>query len=392
MKKLISEVVSLTKLVPGGQALGRLADGRAIFVWNALPDEKVVVQITKSKKSYAEGVAIEILEPSPLRAKPRDECYLSTSPWQMMTFEAEQAFKAELVQESFSQEGIELSSPTIVTDGRDYFYRNKMEYSLWWDHETSKISLAFHRRGSHQKIPITRSSIEQPEIFTEAQKIVTELNASGAEARTYQSLLMRANQQGEVSGALLENGKPHPVMNNLTDEILDRRYSYSPNGFFQINLPMYELALQDIARHLGDSQKVVDMYAGVGTIGLSVAADRELTLVETDASAFRELENNISTGAKNIHAVHAKSEDALTHITPDATLIVDPPRAGLDETVIARILETQPQKVIYLSCNPTTQARDTAKLLEKYKITHHQGYNFFPRTPHIEHLLVFSMR
>ncbi len=179
-------------------------------------------------------------------------------------------------------------------------------------------------------------------------------------------------------------------MKNLRDEIMGHRYSYSPNGFFQINLPVYEMALQEIAKHLGDTKKVVDMYAGVGTIGLSVARDRELTLVETDNSAFAELENNITGDIKNISAIHAKSEEALNYITDDITLIVDPPRAGLDDKIVKRILETLPPRVIYLSCNPATQARDVAMLLSKYKITHSQPFNFFPRTPHIENLIVLE--
>jgi 23S rRNA (uracil1939-C5)-methyltransferase len=327
-------------------------------------------------------------------------------------------------------------SADTKTDNHDFFYRNKMEYSLWWDNETNKISLAFHKRGSHQKIPITQSSIERPEIFAEAQRIVNDLNTAGEEARKYQSLLVRCNQNGEVSSALFENNKSHPRMKNLTDEIMGQQYSYSPNGFFQINLPVYEMALAEIKKWLGDTEKVVDMYAGVGTIGLSVARDRDLALVEIDKSAFAELVNNINVltsstdhrpvaeqqvsarlekngervsdeprgraceerredfvgrrRSNNIDAICTKSENALEYITSDITLILDPPRAGLDETVVAHILEAAPPRVIYLSCNPATQARDIAKLLNKYQIIHAQAFNFFPRTPHIENLVVLE--
>jgi len=497
MKKLFSEIVQIEKLVPGGQGLGVLSSGKTVFIWNALPGEKVVAEIYKMKSSYAEAVAVEILESSPYRIPPRDDCYLSTSPWQMMDYEFELQMKTELVDEIFRQNKIDLvdtaagssaaaqlfsesstrfsdekriflTQPTgsnfdeldlsnstksgsaglpaydvflgksdsektvalakarIVTDNKDFFYRNKMEYSLWWDNDKRKIFLAFHKRGSHQKIPIAQSSIERPEIFAEATRIVTELNANQEEARKYQSLLVRCNQKGEVSSALFENYQSHPTMKNLTDDILGQEYSYSPNGFFQINLPVYEMALKEIARHLGNAEKVVDMYSGVGTIGLSVARDRELTLVETDKNAFKELLRNVEgeafaatplratlsdgesvredtrddglagrrkmvVGKRPVKAIHAKSEEALDYITDDITLILDPPRAGLDEKVIARILGTKPPRVIYLSCNPATQARDIAKLLPKYKITHHQAFNFFPRTPHIENLIALEI-
>ena len=94
-----------------------------------------------------------------------------------------------------------------------------MEYSLYWSHDDNKIHLAFHERGTHRKTSIAHSSIERPEIFAEAQRIVEELNAKHAEARTYQSLLIRCNQQGSVSAALFENGKSHPKMELLNDQL-----------------------------------------------------------------------------------------------------------------------------------------------------------------------------
>lgn len=392
MKSIITETVKLTKLIPGGQALGELADGRKVFVWGGLPGEIATVQLTKIKKHYAEAVATEIIQASPERIQPRDDCYLSTSPWQIMSETAEIKYKSDLVVEAFRQEHIDLPRVDIVGDGKFYHYRNKMEYSLWWDHDTAKIYPAFHRRGSHQKIPVKSSSIERSEIWAEARRIIDELNAKNDEARRYQSLLIRCNQAGEVSGALFENYKEHPRMKSLTDNILGQNYSYSPNGFFQINLPVYQLALQDMQQFLPDNTRVVDMYSGVGTIGLSIARDRDLTLVETDKHAFAEMEQNLPVGHDNIRPVHAKSEQALEYITSDATIIVDPPRAGLDKIVVNRLLETEPGRIIYLSCNPATQARDVALLLGKYRIIHNQPFNFFPRTPHIENLIVLERK
>ncbi|MDR2524473.1 MAG: RsmD family RNA methyltransferase [Candidatus Nomurabacteria bacterium] len=391
MKKPIFETVRLDKIVGGGQALGVLGDGKKVFVWGGLPVELVKIEITKNKSRHAEGIVTKVIESAEQRIAPRDDCYLSTSPWQIMDYDFELAQKADLVQQAFAMQGIEnLPSKPIVTDGAEYFYRNKMEYSLWWDNDSEQISLAFHRRGSHQKVPIIGSSIERPEILREARRIVDELNARGEQARRYQSLVVRCNQSGKVSSALFENGKPHPLMQKLSDELLGRTYTYSPNGFFQINLPLYEMALRDIARHLGDAEKVVDMYAGVGTIGLSVARERSLTLVETNTSCFQEMSKNIPVGAHNITPVCSKSEEALEYITNNACVIVDPPRAGLDSAVTQKLADAAPPTIIYLSCNPVTQARDIAKLLPKYKVSHAQGFNFFPRTPHIENLVVLN--
>ena len=380
-------MIKVDKIIPGGQSIATDETGKKIFFWNALPGETVTdYKITKNKSHYAEAIANKIENPSKFRIAPKDECFLSTSPWQIMDYQYELQTKQELVVEIFREHGIDIPTPPIFTDNNDYQYRNKMEYALYFDREKNQIFPAFHARGSHCKIPINHSSIERPELFKKALEIIADLNARHEEARKYQSLLLRCNQKGEVSGGLFENGKPHPVFTNLKDTILGYEYSYSPNGFFQINLPVYEMALKEIKKHI-NTDEVLDLYAGVGTIGLSVARDRKLTLVECDKSAYQELVNNSS---KNNTTNNAKSEDALDYISPAATTILDPPRAGCDAKLIGKLLEVAPPTIIYLSCNPATQARDVKLLLEKYQIAAVKTFNFFPRTPHIENLIILE--
>lgn len=427
----ISIPVKIDKLVPGGQGIGTLPDGIKGFFWNALPEETVTkFQVTKKKSKYFEAVALEITNPSPHRIAPLDNCYLSTSPWQIMDYDYELAQKSALLTEQFRQShlvtiitnealGRDTELPCearyararlhgasslcvelrgtrftkqlhIASDNNALHYRNKMEYALYWDIEQTRIRLAFHARGSHRKIPIENSSIECPEILAKAKEIIADLNSRHEEARKYQSLLLRCNQNGEVSGGLFENHKPHPTFRNLTDKILGIEYSYSPNGFFQINLPVYEMALGEIKKHI-HTEKVLDLYAGVGTIGLSIANDKDLTLVEINKDAYTELEKNASkySSAKTILA---KSEEALDFITNDETVIVDPPRAGCDKKLLDKILEVTPPTVIYLSCNPATQARDLSILSEKYQIKSITPFNFFPRTPHLENLVILEVK
>ena len=383
-------MIKVEKIIPGGQALGTLEDGKKIFFWNALPGEVVEeYDITKRKSHFIEAIATKISKPSKHRAEPKDACYLSTSPWQIINYDYELQLKQELVVEIFREHHINIDKPEIFTDGKDYFYRNKMEYALYWNNNTDKIELAFHARGSHRKIPIQTSSIERPEIFQTATEIINTLNRNQEEARTYQSLLLRCNQNGEVSGGLYENHKPHPVFKNLTDKILGHEYSYSPNGFFQINLPVYEMALNEIKNHI-HTDKVLDLYSGVGTIGLSVAADKHLTLVECDKSAYTELLNNTNS-IDNATPILDKSENVTNYIEPDATVILDPPRAGCDKKLIDKLNEVKPETIIYLSCNPATQARDIKLLLDNYNIKEIKTFNFFPHTPHIENLVVLSL-
>lgn len=385
--------VRIEKLIPGGQALGTLADGKKIMLWGALPRELVTEwEITKSKSSYVEGIATQVVEPSTSRIAPRDDCYLSTSPWQILDYNYELISKRELLREIFRQQKVAIDESDIAavqTDGREFQYRNKMEYALYYDHDDTRIHLAFRARGSHRKVPIMKSSLELPSIFSEASRIVDQLNAERADSRKYQSLLLRSNQSGRVSGGLFENHRPRTQFENLTDEILGQTYTYSPNGFFQINLPVYEMVLTEIKEHI-HSQNVLDLYAGVGTIGLSVARDRDLTLIECDKSAFREMEHNCH--GTHAQPILAKSEDVLDYVQPDQTVIVDPPRAGCLPSVIEKFREVRPRQIIYLSCNPITQARDISSLTDLYEIVTCKPYNFFPRTPHLENLIIMERK
>ena len=381
--------VEIERLVPGGQGLATNREGIKGFFWNALPGETVLeYEITKKKSHYFEAIALKIDSPSTHRIAPKDSCYLSTSPWQIFDYDYELAQKQQILTEILNQNQLfdlyDITSP-IMGDTHDFFYRNKMEYSLYYDYTDEKLHLGFHQRGTHRKIKVETSSIERPEIFKKAIGIIDELNTNHVDGRRYQSLLLRCNQNGEVAGGLYENHHPHPIFENLTDQILGRTYSYSPNGFFQINLPVYEMALAEIQKHV-ETTEVLDLYAGVGTIGLSVANDKHLTLVEVDKNSFAELKNNVG----NHSAVLAKAEEVTDFIQPDQTVIVDPPRAGLDPKLIERLLEITPNAIIYLSCNPVTQARDLKLLCTKYQIEKIQAFNFFPHTPHLENLVILK--
>lgn len=426
----IVEIV-LDKIVGGGQALGSLDYGKKAFVWGGLPGEKVNVQLTKKKSSFVEGIVTEVLEASEERVTPVDETsYLSTSPWQIMKFEAEQHYKSALIEEAFELHDIVLPNAIeVYSDGKEYGYRNKIEFSFWWDKELGQLDLAFFRRGTHGKIPVQGSSLANNAINQAAHAIRDTLRNRDIQAFPLKTLLIRCNRQGEVAAQLyvkdeffdaftedemrdfgvtgfeliFSNPKsPASVITkrlqawgetSLSDTILDVPFTYAVEGFFQINLPVYEQALLDMKEWVPASKPAVDLYSGVGTIGLTIGGDN-ITMVEINEHAVREMERNITALQREqaAKAILAPSESALEHITGDATIIVDPPRAGLHEDVIAKLLETAPERIVYLSCNPTTQARDVARLAEKYGIRAHRGYNFFPRTPHIEHLVVLDKK
>ena len=423
--------VSLDKIVGGGQALGSLDYGKKLFAWGGLPGEKVMVQVTKKKSNFLEGVVTEVIEPSSERVEPVDtESYLSTSPWQIMNFDSEQHYKSALIEEAFELHDIVLPEPIdVYSDGRDSAYRNKIEFSWWWDKESAQLDLAFFRRGTHGKIPVEGSSLADPKINQAAHAIRDTLRNRDIQAYHLKTLLIRSNRNGDVAAQLyvkdeffdafteeemrdfnvtgfeliFSNPKsPASVITKrlqswgettLTDTILDVPFTYAVEGFFQINLPVYEQALRDMKQWVVPDKPAVDLYSGVGTIGLTIGGDN-ITMVEINESAVREMQRNITAleREKAAKAILAPSEKALDHISSEATIIVDPPRAGLHEDVINKLLETSPERIVYLSCNPVTQARDVALLADTYGVRAHRGYNFFPRTPHIEHLVVLDKK
>jgi len=425
----------LDKIVGGGQTLTTLESGRKLFVWGGLPGETVEVQITKKKSKLSEGVVVEVIEPSTERVQPRDEeSYLSTSPWQIINFGAEQHYKAALIEEAFELHDIVLPEPIeIYTDDKQYEYRNKIEFSWWWDKGTEQLDLAFFRRGTHGKIPVNGTSLAHPSI-NRAAIALRDLLRTKPDLRAFmlKTALIRCDAAGKVAlqlyvkeqsfvqltGPELESLKetggiigfelifsnpqsPASVITerlqswgetSLTDTVLDVPFTYAVEGFFQINIPVYEQALRDMQQWVSDNKPTVDLYSGVGTIGLTIGGEN-VTLVEINEHAVREMKRNITAldREKAVKAILAPSESALEYIKKDSTIIVDPPRAGLHENVITKLLETTPERVIYLSCNPVTQARDIALLAEKYGVRYHRGYNFFPRTPHIENLVVLDL-
>lgn len=422
--------ISFSHIVGGGQTIGTLEDGKKVFAWGVLPGEVATIRQTKKRSSYIEAIATQIDIPNSERVEPRDpESYLSTSPWQIMQPESESHYKAALIEEAFELHDIVL--PEVIEvygDGRMYGYRNKIEYSWWWDNESEQLDLAFFRRGTKGKIPVGGTSLAPDAINHAAVRIRDVLRTRGTIAYDLKTLLVRASQTGQIIAQLYVKEEDFPLFTPseiesfevdgfellfsnpkspasvitkrlqqwgdraLTDTILGVPFTYATEGFFQINLPIYEQALRDMQQWVSPNRPVVDMYSGVGTIGLTIGGG-DVTLVEVNEHAVREMERNIASQPhKKLRAILAPSEKALEYITADATVIIDPPRAGLHEDVVKRLLETTPERIIYLSCNPVTQARDVARLAEGYGIRAHKGYNFFPRTPHIEHLVILDKK
>ncbi len=426
----ITETVTLDKIVTGGQALATLASGQKVFVWGGLPGETVEITITKKKAKLAEAIVSQVLSASPDRVEPLDEdSWLATSPWQIMSFNSELQHKQALIEEAFRLHHISLINQNpIISDQQAYHYRNKIEFSWYWNKSSEQLDLAFFQRGTKHKIPVQTSHLAKPRLNEGAIKIRNLLRQiSSVRASDLKSLILRTNQQDQVIAQLYvkesdfpkfsaqqfldleilgleimfsEPKSPASVItqvlqtfgqNTLTDSLFNLNFNYRADSFFQINLPVYQLALTDIKNFVPVNSTVLDLYSGVGTIGLTVAP-KNLTLVEINQRAVQEMQKNIQENHLQAKAVLASSQQSLDLISNRACIIVDPPRAGLETAVVERLNYIKPPRIIYLSCNPTTQARDIANLLENYTIVHQQAYNFFPKTPHIENLIVLDQK
>jgi len=412
------EEVTIEKLVHGGQGLGSLPDGRRVFVWNALPQEVLKIRLLKAKKGFAEAIAEEVIKASPDRVEPVESAsYLATSPWQMMNFAAENRYKKDILIETFEREKIKLPEFEFIHDDRELGYRSKMEFGLWGDDDG--INLAHFVRGSHGKTKVKGSALAPKELNQAAAAVLAEINSYKMRAGDIKSLMARTDQAGHAVVALFVKRedfrrikKPTNVQGlavyysnpkspasvatkllyvegerTLHDTILETDFSYDVLSFFQVNLPVFEKAAQRIKSFVKGSKNIVDLYSGVGSIGIPVGAH---VLVEIEeANAAMAIQN---VGDKHIEVVHASTEKALDCITSKSCIIVDPPRAGLHAHVTQKIIDVKPPKVVYLSCNPSTQARDVKLLTDAgYKLTTFEGYNFFPRTPHIESLAVLEL-
>jgi 23S rRNA (uracil1939-C5)-methyltransferase len=386
-----------------------------------------------------EGAAVEVLERSLERVDAREPHYLTCSPWQVLSWKAEQEWKRRTALETWEHVGkFELPGEVeLVGDEEQQFgYRTKMEYSVTAAAEGSagpdgmvrKLSLAFFQRGRHVLAPIDGCVLAAEPTNAQANRVLRWLESEGLGAPAVKSILVRADGAGHVLIAVfLRERRQFKQVLALDDQLLGlTAYFSNPQspastpdeqllqlgqdyldvpvrghvlrhgllGFFQVNAPIFEKTLADMEPWLKDAAHVLDLYGGVGSIGIgAVPTTSKLTLVELDAAAVEHAKRNYAAaGRTNAEAVASTAESALSYISSDVTVVLDPPRAGLHPDVVERLLFTAPPRIVYLSCNVSTQARDVALLSSKYAIKFARLYNYFPRTPHVEGLLVLDRR
>jgi 23S rRNA (uracil1939-C5)-methyltransferase len=422
MKEII---VEFEKIGHNGVSIGRY-DGKIVFVYGILPGEKAKIRITKEKKNLIKGEVVEILEKSKYRIKELEDHYLSCSPWQVFDYNYQIGLKREILKEifrNFSKIDIEINdffaSPDI------FGYRTKIEYSFL--EENNEYFFAFHKRENfREKVKL----IEGCKLISEKAKRVSFLVLEEINKRRIKDLktltIRKSRRYDDIYIALLTSNKnqnfsfsnqeltgfsfiyskkesPASTFDEiiyewgreyLREKILNLEIRYHYTSFFQNNIELFEKALEIMKENSNEFNKVVDLYAGVGVIGLSLKNySKEIWSVEIDKIATQYAKINAELNdVKNFKTLTLASEKISRDILENTDLLIlDPPRTGLHKKLINIILEIKPKNIFYLSCNPITQARDFSFLRQVYSVKKFYGFDFYPNTPHLESLLILEI-
>jgi 23S rRNA (uracil1939-C5)-methyltransferase len=427
-------------LANGGNGIARL-DGYVVFVSGAIPGDLVRAVVTKRKRAYAEARTLEVLEPSPERIAPLADH--PGAPWQVLPYERQLAVKHEQVRDALTRighlDGYALDD--IVPAVEQWRYRNKLEYSFGTG-DDGALLCGFHAPGSwHEIVPISDCLLASERSNAVREQVVAwcrEQGLSAFDRRTHSGMLRNlvvreGRRTGELQARLVTGpgdldtaslaaavdcqgltwtrteALAETTLGGVTEivagppalmeEIGGLRVAISPQAFFQTNTEMAE-QLYGIAADMADLkgwERVYDLYCGIGTVGLSLAARAGeiwgLEIVE-DAVADA-IANARRNEIDNAHFFAGDVRLALRELVERASrpdvCVIDPPRAGLSQKIVRRIIEAAPRRIVYISCNPTTLAPNAAQLVEAgYALRRVVPVEMFPQTPHIECVAVLD--
>ncbi len=420
--------VEVDSLAYGGRGIAH-AEGLVVFVAGALPGDRARVEVTKAKKRFAEARAVELLRPGADRIPDRcvhggEPC--PGAPWQGLAYERQLAHKSEQVSDALRRigdlDGFELEE--IVPADEQWRYRNKLEYSF--GELDGEPILGFHARGRWDLVVDVEDCHLASEAGNAARNKVREwarLESVPAFDRRAQRGILRnlivreSRRSGQIQTRLVtaERRFPKPPVDlhtivaddsgdsegptgvlgeeYLREELCGLKWEISPGAFFQTNTEMAERLYAVATEYAGLSgkEKVFDLFCGIGTIGLTMAGRAgEVWGVEIVPEAIADAERNAKlNGIGNAHFLAANVRTGVRPLLVQAgkpdVVVVDPPRAGLSQKMVRRLIECEAPRIVYVSCNPTTLAPNAAQLVEAgYRLTRVRPVDMFPQTPHIE--------
>jgi len=432
------------------EGIGRI-DGFTIFVEEALPLERVRVRIVKVKKRFAYGKLLEILEKSPHRTEP----YCSVAKrcggcqLQHLNYEGQLAYKTKRVQDDLAHIGGLRGVEVLPTLGMEnpLRYRNKAQFPV--DEKDGEIQIGFYARRSHRVVNHETCYLQDQrndEIVRIIRRFLAENAICPYDEETHEGLVRHiftriGKTSGEIMVCIVVNGKGlpkedllvaqlrevHGIVSILVNEnkektnvVLGRKmrtlwgkdcisdqldgitFEISPLSFYQVNPVQTEVLYDKVMELAGLSgeETVIDLYCGIGTISLYLSRRaKQVFGVEIVPEAIENARRNAETnGIGNVTFFVGAAEEVIQRLKKAGRIqgdvvVVDPPRKGCDGTLLNTILEIAPEKIVYVSCNPSTLARDLAILCaESYEVKVVQPVDQFPMTTNVEVCVLLSRR
>lgn len=394
----------IEKMVQGGDGMARLPDGRVCFVQGALPGELCKVLLTFQKKDFTRGRAVEIVEPSPDRVTPRCPLFgkCGGCSLQHLSSEKQTSYLERVERENFRRLAhADLPDDFKIHVGSPWGYRNRARVVLC---ENSSGSLAQARYGFRLQESNKVVAFENCPVLTPA---LNEFLKSGANGLRERELNIFDNGDGHVSyyyrGMPEEEFKKNSVS---VTTVCNRKIQSDASVFFQSNLGLLPSLVESVRKAVeegianGDASDawLIDLFSGVGFFA-SLLCDKfkRVTTVERDEGCLKHAETNLlpCRGKTLLENISAPAEEWLTQNVVDvpATLIVDPPRTGLPPEALEAIVKSSVNRLIYVSCDPVTLARDYAKFASAgFSLKKAEGFAFYPQTPHLEMMFVLNRR
>jgi 23S rRNA (uracil1939-C5)-methyltransferase len=399
--------VLLTTLAYGGDALGRLPDGQVVFVPFGLPGEKVRVHIQRAcKRGPLRAEIVEVLEPSPDRVHPRcihfgicGGCH-----YQHMGYEAQRRAKADILRDQLVRIG-KLEDPPVgetVPSPAEWSYRNNVQFHLTPD---GKLGYVRHRIAEQPArgdiFAIRECHLPEPALNELWPQLEFEAG-SGIERVSVRAgddlMVILESDEPQPPEVEIESGisaihlyEENPLIlagnGSVTIEVLGRAFRVSAPSFFQVNTAMAARMVEHVLALVPVSTgTILDLYCGAGLFSSFLASRcQRLVGVESSASACEDFAANLDE-YDNVELYEGRAEDILPSLNMDFDLVlVDPPRAGLYRRVLDVLVSRKPARLVYVSCDPSTLARDAKRLIDGgYQLVQATPFDLFPQTYHIE--------
>lgn len=392
MKKII---VRIEKLDHFGRGIAKV-NNMPIFVENSLVDEEVEAIITKEKKNYMEGVVIDYIKKSPLRVKSNCPYYDKCGGCDLLhlSYIEQLKYKENKVKEIIKKfSGLECVNN--IVGSKQFNYRNKITLQVkngtgYFQKKSNDIINIDYCLLVDDKINLIINGLKKIDV-SDVKKIVIRVTNLESMVVFYGNI--NSNIDLDVDTIII-NGKVIKGNGYIREEINDFKFIISPTSFFQVNnvgmINIYNKVLEYV-----DGGNVLDLYCGTGTISIYVSKKANKVLgIELNKEAIKDA--LINKKLNSINNIDFISGDVGTVLSQNKfksdIVIVDPPRAGLDSKSIDNIIKIKPKKIIYVSCDPVTLARDLNILKEKYDVIEITPFDMFGNTYHVECVSLLKLR